>query len=65
MVDSLLLRATPQPSSSSTPKNRITHPLIVDTDIAWIRAILVHVISERARQFYQERGFISLAGRDK
>ncbi len=28
-------------------------------DIAGIRAILVHAISERARQFYEERGFIT------
>jgi len=28
-------------------------------DIAGIRAILVHAISERARQFYEERGFIA------
>jgi len=29
MVDSLLLQAMRQPSSSSNPTNRITHPLIV------------------------------------
>jgi len=28
-------------------------------DIAGIRAILVHAISERARQFYEERGFMA------
>ena len=28
-------------------------------DIAGIRAILVHAISERARQFYEECGFIA------
>jgi hypothetical protein len=59
MGDSLLPRAMPQPSSSSNPANRITYPLIVDTDIASIRAILVHAISKRARQFYEERGFIT------
>jgi len=61
MVDSLLLQAMPQPSSSSNPTNRIIHLLIVDTDIAGIRTILVHAISERARQFHEERWVRCLA----
>ena len=59
MVDSLPLQAMRQPSSSSNPTNRITHPQIFDTDIAGIRTILVHAISERSRQSYEERGFIA------
>ncbi len=48
MVDSLPLQAMRQPSSSSDPTNRITHPQIVDTDIGGIRALLTAVISEQA-----------------
>jgi GNAT superfamily N-acetyltransferase len=29
-------------------------------EIAGIRAILVHAISERAKRFYEKRGFVSL-----
>jgi hypothetical protein len=39
---------------SSRPKR-----LGIRREIAGIRAILVHAISERARQFYEEWGFVA------